>query len=133
MKHLAAMHVVAEVGADEYKPTASSVAMTVPKHRDAMSFWFKKSLMEVRVIFGPDDTLKVSIASFLKLPSYLKSTRYGNPEDSANGPFQYAYNTKSSFWDWKNEHPQLMMAFDNHMAGYAEDYRGGWMPISILL
>ena len=79
-------------------------------------------LMEVDAIFGPDNTLSFDCLepSFLKLPSYLKSTRYGNPEDSANGPFQYAYNTKSSFWDWKNEHPQLMVAFDNHMAGYAE-------------
>ena len=39
MKHLAAMHMIAEVDADKYKPTALSLALTVPKFRDGIPFW----------------------------------------------------------------------------------------------
>ena len=40
MKHLSAMNVVCEKGADEFYLTHFSHALTVPKYRDGISYWF---------------------------------------------------------------------------------------------
>ena len=40
MKHLSAMNVVCEKGADEFYPTHFSHALTIPKYRDGISYWF---------------------------------------------------------------------------------------------
>ena len=39
MKHLSAMNVVGETGADEFSPTRFSNALTIPKYRDGISYW----------------------------------------------------------------------------------------------
>ncbi len=40
MKHLAAMNIVAEKEADTYVSTAFSKALTEPKYRDGVTYWF---------------------------------------------------------------------------------------------
>ena len=44
MKHLSAMNVVCEKGADEFYPTHFSHALTVPKYRDGISYWFASKI-----------------------------------------------------------------------------------------
>ena len=40
MRHLASMRVIEEEAADVYKPTMLSEALTIPKYRDAVPFWY---------------------------------------------------------------------------------------------
>lgn len=44
MKHLSAMNIVSETGADEFAPTHFSNALTVPKYRDGISYWFASAI-----------------------------------------------------------------------------------------
>ena len=44
MKHLSAMNVVCEKRADEFYPTQFSHALTVPKYRDGISYWFASKI-----------------------------------------------------------------------------------------
>ena len=63
--------------------------------------------------------------SLHKIPVYLNKTGYRNPH-SSNGPFQYAHNTKLSFWAWMNEHPDMAQRFNNYMSGYRQG-KASWM------
>ena len=44
MKHLSAMNVVCEKGADEFYRTQFSHALAVPKYRDGISYWFASKI-----------------------------------------------------------------------------------------
>ena len=44
MKHLSAMNVIAETGTDEFSTTQFANAMTVPKYRDGVSYWFASEI-----------------------------------------------------------------------------------------
>ena len=44
MKHLSAMNIVREKGADEFYPTQFSHALTIPKYRDGISYWFASKI-----------------------------------------------------------------------------------------
>lgn len=52
--------------------------------------------------------------SFAQLPAYLKENNFKNPEDSFNGPFQYANHGVNAF-DWLNEHPDVFQAFHKYI------------------
>lgn len=62
----------------------------------------------------------------MKIPSYLASHDYRNPDDALHGPFQYALDTKSSLFEWLNAHPSVAQAFQEHMSAYNEG-RPKWM------
>ena len=68
------------------------------------------------------------------MPAYLKATAYKQPHDIADGPFQYAHNTKVPFFMWLGEHPQYLENFNNYMAGYRAGKVGwtqeGFYPVS---
>lgn len=116
MKHLSAMNVVGETGADEYISTPISTALTVPKFRDGISYLFN--------VAGP---------SFHSIPSYLKATGYGNPGNIADGPFQFAHKTQNPFFIWLAEHPGYGEQFNNYMSGYRQGKRSwcdeGFYPV----
>ena len=38
------MNIVSEVGADEFHPTHFSNALTIPKYRDGISYWFASKI-----------------------------------------------------------------------------------------
>ncbi|KAI0887606.1 S-adenosyl-L-methionine-dependent methyltransferase [Annulohypoxylon maeteangense] len=52
--------------------------------------------------------------SFAKMPAYLRSTNFQNPEDSTDGPFQYANNCPSAF-SWLVQHPDVFEAFHDYV------------------
>lgn len=109
MKHLSAMNIVGEEGADEFSPTHFSNAVTIPKYRDGISYCFD--------VAGP---------SFHGTPGYLKDTKYKNPGDIVDGPFQYAHRTKEPFFVWLGQRPEHFEHFNNYMSGYRQGKRS-WM------
>lgn len=54
----------------------------------------------------------------VKMPSYLKANGYITPSDPANGPFQFAFGTnKTAFEYWRDEAPALVTNFNTFMKG----------------
>ncbi|MCJ1414442.1 hypothetical protein MMC32_000768 [Xylographa parallela] len=117
MKHLASMNIVSEKSIDVFTSTTLSNAFTEPKFRDGITYCFN-----------------VAAPSFHGMPAYLKATAYKQPHDIADGPFQYAHNTKVPFFMWLGEHPQYLENFNNYMAGYRAGKVGwtqeGFYPVS---
>lgn len=48
------------------------------------------------------------------MPTYLKSTSFKNPEQSADGPFQYANKCGHAF-GWLSENPEVFQAFHKYV------------------
>ena len=60
------------------------------------------------------------------IPAYLKKTKYRNPVNVADGPFQYAHNTQSTYYRWLADRPEHYQRFNNYMKGCRERKRS-WM------
>ena len=54
--------------------------------------------------------------SLVKLPEYLKQTKWKNPNDSFDGPWQFALPTKLQYFEWLQQNPKEQEAFNTHMA-----------------
>lgn len=57
------------------------------------------------------------LPAFHKTPEFLRSTGYQNPENPVNGPFQFAYQTSVSVWDWLAMNPGPLDRFNTYMEG----------------
>ena len=66
--------------------------------------------------------------SFHGIPAYLKKSNYRNPNNIADGPFQYVHNTQNPFFVWLGERPQHFEHFNNYMSGYRQGKRS-WMDL----
>ena len=64
-------------------------------------------------------------------PKYLRLANFQNPPEANNGPFQSAYQTKESLWEWLARHPDHSRDFNSFM----ESSRGNrpnwvdWYPV----
>lgn len=103
MKHMAAMHVVEEVGQDAYRGTPLSDALTEPANRDGIKY-----------------TLDVAGPSFLGTPAYLAKTGYQNPSNIMDGPFQFGHKTDLPFFAYLNQKPDSLTHFNNYMTGFRQ-------------
>ena len=54
--------------------------------------------------------------SLVKLPEYLKQKKWQNPNDSFDGPWQFALPTKLQYFEWLQQDPKEQEAFNTHMA-----------------
>ena len=65
--------------------------------------------------------------SLENLPQYLKATKYRNPVDSSDGPFQLGHKTDLPVFTWlTRERPELYTALNNYMGGYRQG-KVSWM------
>ncbi|OTA55120.1 putative O-methyltransferase [Hypoxylon sp. EC38] len=101
LKHLAAMNIVAESGADKYVATPLSNAFTEPRYRAGLIYTYD--------VAGP---------SFRGLPEYLKSIKYALPTSLTDGPFQAAHKTQLPFFAWLDKNPPYLELFNSYMAAY---------------
>ncbi|PQE20270.1 quercetin 3-O-methyltransferase 1 protein [Rutstroemia sp. NJR-2017a BBW] len=62
----------------------------------------------------------------IKIPEYLKKTNYKNPENTNDGPFQYAMNTKLQYYDWLKTEPEQAIAFNMTMMLQRMDRGEAW-------
>ena len=109
LRHLAATSVIAETGAGTYASTALSRALCDPKYRAALTLSARMT--------GP---------VLSKLPAYLASTAYQEPQGQDPGPFHFAFDTKLTPWAWARTQPKVAEAFVQHMSGYHAE-RPSWM------
>lgn len=76
-----------------------------------------------------------SIIDFLpciqKIPEYLKSINYRNPNDPSFSGLQYAQNLAVDGFTWLGDNPELLTRFNNFMEGYRGNrpHWTEWFPV----
>ncbi|OJJ42139.1 hypothetical protein ASPZODRAFT_147717 [Penicilliopsis zonata CBS 506.65] len=65
-------------------------------------------------------------APFVRLPWYLKETKYQIPDNGYSGPFQYALNTDLHFFDWLDTHTPERDAFHRMMEASKSSTSANW-------
>ena len=63
----------------------------------------------------------MSAVSLAKLPEFLATINFQNPENCSNGAFQRAFYTQLGIFQWLKERPERLKGFNNFMSAY----RGG--------
>ncbi|KAI4236803.1 MAG: hypothetical protein LQ349_002306 [Xanthoria aureola] len=67
----------------------------------------------------------VSSLSLYHLPEFLSRSQYQNPADPLDGPFQFAFDTDRSFFQWLDERPDRMANFNTWMEAHRQG-RKNW-------
>ena len=55
------------------------------------------------------------------MPTFLEKTNYRNPLASVHGPFQFAFKTHLGMFEFLNERPKRLSAFNTFMEGHRAD------------
>ena len=66
---------------------------------------------------------------------FLNQSQYQSPGDYRDGPFQYAYETKLSVYEWLGQNPLALARFNTFMEG-TRAYLGHWaewFPVQVRL
>ncbi|CAG7947210.1 unnamed protein product [Penicillium nalgiovense] len=103
-----------ELGPGQYEPTDLSRQMTERK------------------TIGTMDSLFVDFLPIIqKTPEFFQKSDYRNPGDPKNGPFQHAYNTTGSCWDWLAKNPEALDRFNTFMEGSRDEiaHWADWFPV----
>jgi hypothetical protein len=111
---LAASSIIDEVDIDTYANTDFSQSMIEP---DGLCNGFQYFY-------------DIGLPQMTKLPSYMKSTGYKNPDDYNHPPFEYNMHPDKgygSFWHWLAAHPAANKTFDNFMSALHPPGRPPWM------
>jgi hypothetical protein len=61
-----------------------------------------------------------------KFPEYMAKNNYQLTDNVKTGPYQFAFNTEMSMFEWMNAHQPLGLQFNHHMGGYRQG-RPSWM------
>lgn len=66
-----------------------------------------------------------------KTPEFLQKSGYKNPGDPKNGPFQHAYHTTGSCWDWLAQNTDALDRFNTFMEGGRDEtaHWAQWFPV----
>ncbi|KAI1843046.1 hypothetical protein JX265_005174 [Neoarthrinium moseri] len=91
------MRMLDEKGPGLYVPNGLTHVLTQPEYAAGIVFCFDSA--------NP---------SFAQMPAYLRSTRFQNPGDPVQGPFQYAHKCGHAF-GWLLEHPDTFEAFHGYV------------------
>jgi hypothetical protein len=109
MKHIGAMGYIKETDSDEYMATNFSNALTIPIIGDGYP-----------CLAGGAHT------ACNMFPEYMAKNNYQLTNNVKKGPYQFAFNTEMSMFEWMNAHQPLGLQFNHHMGGYRQG-RPSWM------
>ncbi|KAI6089581.1 S-adenosyl-L-methionine-dependent methyltransferase [Hypoxylon rubiginosum] len=101
------MGMLAEQGPDMFVPNSMTKLLATKEYAAGIIFCFDNPQL-----------------SFAKLPEYLRSTNFQNPENASDGPFQYANNCPSAF-TWLTQHPDVFEAFHGYVHALRQ-HRPSW-------
>ncbi|CAJ2503043.1 Uu.00g104370.m01.CDS01 [Anthostomella pinea] len=92
------MRMLDEKGPGLYVPNGLTSILAQPEYAAGIVFCFDSAHL-----------------SYSQMPAYLRSTNFQNPEDPANGPFQYANNYGGHAFGWLAEQPEVFQAFHGYV------------------
>ncbi|KAL7952329.1 S-adenosyl-L-methionine-dependent methyltransferase [Trichoderma compactum] len=111
LRHLAVNHILEEVSASLYKPTAFSLSLLQPVFGEWINYLYD-----------------AAIPCFHLMPEYLQKTRYQTPIDPDDGVFQYAKDYKGDLFKYYADHPKEGASF-NHVMGGVMANQASWVNI----
>lgn len=94
----ASMNMLDEQGPGIYVPNALTKLLAQPEYAAGITFCF-------------DCTQN----SFAQMPAYLRNTKFQNPENPVDGPFQYANKHDGHAFTWLTAHPEVFGAFHGYV------------------
>src|ERR1700753_1005066 len=99
LKQLAAADIVKETDIDEYAPNAVSTLLASPPAQGAIINWCVKynHLSCQRAHESSYDGLALTTPKFAE---FLQKTKYQNPTDKDNSPWNFATNSPVHYFDW---------------------------------
>ena len=62
----------------------------------------------------------------IKLPRYLSETGFRNPDEASKGPFQHAFDTPLHHFEWLEQNPRQLKAFNSLMTAQRADKGEDW-------
>ncbi|KXG53248.1 Plant methyltransferase dimerization [Penicillium griseofulvum] len=114
MRVLVANGFVEEPAPSEYLPTALSREMTQRTSIGVVGSLFHEFLPSVQ-----------------KVPEYLHSTNYRNPDDPMFAPLQYTHDLQIDGFTWLCKNPEALTRFNSFMEGQRADrpHWADWFPV----
>ncbi|KAI4095372.1 MAG: hypothetical protein LQ344_001670 [Seirophora lacunosa] len=109
LRFLAAIPAIKEVGPSLFTANKLTKTLTVPP----LAAGFIHNMITVN-------------PTWAALPAFLEKTKYQNPSDGANCPFQPGHNTPETIFEWFPKHPVNHEAFMLWMTGQREG-RDRWL------
>ncbi|KAH7310184.1 O-methyltransferase [Rhexocercosporidium sp. MPI-PUGE-AT-0058] len=109
LKNMAANDFISETGPDAYDLTPASRSLTMASYRDGFPF-----------------SQDILLPGLIKMPQFLAESRYANPQNITDTPFQLGHSTTRTFFDYLARHPEQIGQFNNYMGMYAQD-RPRWL------
>ena len=102
LRHLAAMHVVAETSGSRFVPTTLSKALADGAYSNGVTY-----------------ANDICVPAFRAIPGHLEKTKYQNPTNAIDGPFQAAHNCIGThFFPYLEAHPPYLQVFGNWLGSY---------------
>ncbi len=102
MRACTSTHLFQETSPSHYTQNAFSAIFVIPANRDM----FKQMY----------DFLGQGVYT---MPRFLESTKYQNPTDYNNSPFQFGHHTSLGFWEYLKEDPERAKIFNSGMQSLA--------------
>ena len=102
MRALVSCHVFCETSPSHYTHNEFSSVFLIPANRDM----FKQRY----------DLVGLGVYA---MPQFLESTHHQNPTDHHHGAFQYGHRTELGIFEYMNENPERVKAFDSAMQSLA--------------
>ena len=109
LRYLVSVATIGEVGVDSYVATNVTRSLSVPK-----------------IAAGVDHVCDSIAPCILALPNFLRKTKYQNPTDLAHCPFQDAFSTTDTMFEWYPKNPENLESFNMWMTGQREG-RANWL------
>ncbi|ROV87607.1 hypothetical protein VSDG_09608 [Cytospora chrysosperma] len=112
LRYLAAIGSVEEVGKGQY--SANHIT---------------RNLSEDVAEAGLSTYFYLSAPPFQAIPKFLKENDLKCPHDRTHTPFQLAFDTKRSMFEWFSEHPENLEHFNSYMALSRKQSRLSWLSV----
>lgn len=102
MRSCTSAHLFDEVSPSHYIHNPFSTIFLIPANRDMFSQMY--------------DFVGKAVYT---MPAFLASTKYQNPTNYTDSPFQYGHRTRLGFWEYLKEDPERMKLFSSGMQSLA--------------
>ena len=109
MRVITALGLCAEIGVGQYAANSKTEIMTTPQGITSFKVW-----------------VDMAMPSAAKLPNYLRTNDYKNPDNNKTTAFAHAFG--SEFWTWLKQNPEHAATFNGYMASRREG-RPSWFDI----
>lgn len=128
LRTLVGMGFAAQVGRDEFAPTAVSKQMTLRSVRAGVRFLYHSPPPATPGTVGLTlHSYETGLPVLATMPAYFKANGYRQPRAMNDGPFQFTHDTTDDFYTFAGKQPGVMENFSAFMQGlFGTPSRLGW-------